>query len=358
MSPVTPTSVAAPPAAAPPAPATAGFDAEALAGHLAAVMPGFHGPVAVAPISGGQSNPTFFVDSPSHRLVLRKQPGGQVLPSAHAVDREHRIQHALADSAVPVPRMVHFCADPAVIGTPFYVMERLDGRVFGDCGLAAAPVGERKAMYRSAADMLARLHRVDWRAVGLADYGRPDGYFERQVARWTRQWQQSRTRELAEVDALIDWLPRHFPASGAATIAHGDFRIGNLMFHPVEPRVIAVLDWELSTIGDPMADVAHFAVTWDTRPEEYGGLRGTDLAAQGLPERADFLNWYGAAGGRAEDFSPFHRVFALFRFAVIFEGIAARAKNGNAASEGAERVGRLSENYARRAVELITTGAA
>ncbi|MFG1349773.1 phosphotransferase family protein [Xanthobacter autotrophicus] len=350
--------VAPTPVAAPPGSAAAGFDAPTLARHLAAAVPGFCGPVEVVPISGGQSNPTYFVDSPSHRLVLRKQPGGPVLPSAHAVDREHRIQHALADSDMPVPRMVHFCADPAVIGTPFYVMERLDGRVFGDCGLAAAPVAERKAMYRSAAQMLARLHGVDWRAAGLGDYGRPDGYFERQVARWTRQWQQSRTRELAEVDQLIDWLPRHFPPSGAATIAHGDFRIGNLMFHPVEPRVIAVLDWELSTIGDPMADVAHFGVTWDTKPDEYGGLRGIDLAAEGLPDRGDFLGWYGAAGGRAEDFVPFHRVFALFRFAVIFEGISARARNGNAASEGAESVGRLSENYARRAVELISTGAA
>ena len=356
MSPVVPPPVVPPPVAPTLAPAAAGFDAAALTRHLAAIVAGFCGPAAVEPISGGQSNPTFFVTSPSHRLVLRKQPGGQVLPSAHAVDREHRIQHALRGSDVPVPRMVHFCADPAVIGTPFYVMERLDGRVFSDCGLAAAPVGERKAMYRSAAEMLAGLHGVDWRAVGLGDYGRPDGYFERQVARWTRQWQQSRTRELAEVDALIDWLPRHFPASGAPTIAHGDFRIGNLMFHPVEPRVIAVLDWELSTIGDPMADVAHFGVTWDTRPEEYGGLRGIDLAVEGLPGRGEFLGWYGAAGGRAEDFAPFHRVFALFRFAVIFEGIAARARNGNAASEGAERVGRLSENYARRAVELITSG--
>ncbi|MBP2231054.1 aminoglycoside phosphotransferase (APT) family kinase protein [Azospirillum agricola] len=335
---------------------TNGFGTAELERHLAGAVPSFQGPITLERISGGQSNPTFFVTSPTHRLVLRKQPAGTVLPSAHAVDREHRIQEALRGSDVPVPRMVHFCGDASVIGTPFYVMERLDGRVFADCRLAEAPREERAAMYRSAAEMLARLHAVDWRAAGLDGYGRPDGYFERQVARWTRQWTQSRTRELPEIERLIEWLPRHFPAAGPATIAHGDFRIGNLMFHPTEPRVVAVLDWELSTIGDAMADVAHFALTWETRPDEYGGLLGEDLAAQGLPSQADFLSWYGAAGGRAERFTLFHTVFALFRFAVIFEGIADRARNGNAASAEAADVGRLSANFARRAVELTGGG--
>ncbi|MBA4790258.1 MAG: phosphotransferase family protein [Rhizobiales bacterium] len=329
----------------------------ALEHHLAAAVPGFAGPICVDYISGGQSNPTFFVDSPTHRLVLRKQPGGEVLPSAHAVDREHRVQAALAGSDVPVPPMVHFCADPSVIGTPFYVMGRVEGRVFAACDLADAGEDERRAIYRSAAQTLARLHAVDWRAAGLGDYGRPDGYFERQVARWTRQWQASRTRDLPEVDRLIHWLPRHFPDAGGATIVHGDFRIGNLMIHPTEPRVVAVLDWELSTIGDPMADIAHFGVAWDTRPEEYGGLLGLDLPALDLPGREDFLSWYGAAGGRAERFCGFHRIFALFRYAVIFEGIAARAQNGNAASSEAAAVGRLSQNFARHAVALIDAGA-
>ncbi len=339
-------------------PAPPGIDARALEAHLASAVGGFEGPVELRRISGGQSNPTFFVDSPSHRLVLRKQPEGAVLPSAHAVDREHRVQAALADSGVPVPRMVHFCADASVIGTPFYIMQFLDGRIFADCDLAPAAPGERRQMYRSAAETLARLHAVDWRAAGLSDYGRPDGYFERQVARWTRQWRQSQTRNLPEVEHLIEWLPRHFPGPGLATrgpatIVHGDFRIGNLMMHPREPNVIAVLDWELSTIGDPMADVAHFSVAWDSRPDEYGGVAGLDLVAQGLPDRREFLAWYAAAGGRAEAFVDFHRIFALFRFAVIFEGIAARAKHGNAASEGAAEVGRLSQNFARRAVEII-----
>ncbi|GGF15293.1 aminoglycoside phosphotransferase [Aliidongia dinghuensis] len=333
-----------------------GFSTDDLERHLIRTLPSFRGPAALERISGGQSNPTFFIESPSHRLVLRKQPAGQVLQSAHAVDREHRIQSVLRDTAVPVPGMVHFCADASVIGTPFYVMERMDGRVFPDCALSSAPAGERAAMYRSAAEMLARLHAIDWRAAGLEGYGRPDGYFERQVARWTKQWQQSRTRDLPEVEQLICWLPQHFPAPGPATIVHGDFRIGNLMFHPHEPRVVAVLDWELSTIGDPMADLAHFAITWETRPEEYGGLMGEDLAAQGLPTQADFLAWYADAAGAAERLTHFHSVFALFRFAVIFEGIAARARHGNATSAEAEEVGRLSVNFARRALDLIARG--
>lgn len=330
-----------------------GLNGETLERHLTEVVPGFAGPVTVERTSGGQSNPTFFLTSPTHRLVLRKQPGGEILPSAHAVDREYRIQRALADTGMPVPRMIDFCNDPAVIGTPFYVMDRLEGRVFGDCALAAAPVGDRRAMYRSAAEMLARLHAVDWRAVGLGDYGRPDGFFERQVARWSKQWERSRTRDLPDVERLIDWLPRHVPQSGTASIAHGDFRIGNLMFHPQEPRVVAVLDWELSTIGDPMADLAHFSMGWETSPDEYGGLLGEDLDALGLPRREEFLSWYAQAGGRAEGFTIFHRIFALFRFAVIFEGIAARAQAGNAASDEAETVGRLSANFARRAAHLI-----
>lgn len=338
-------------------PVPSGINPHALEAHLASAVRGFEGPIEVRRISGGQSNPTFFVDSPSHRLVLRKQPEGAVLPSAHAVDREHRVQAALADSGVPVARMVHFCADASVIGTPFYVMQFLDGRIFADCDLAEAAPSERRQMYRSAAETLARLHAVDWKASGLSDYGRPDGYFERQVARWTRQWRQSQTRNLPEVEHLIEWLPQHFPRSGPATIVHGDFRIGNLMMHPKAPQVIAVLDWELSTIGDPMADVAHFCVAWDSRPDEYGGIAGLDLAALGLPERGEFLAWYAAAGGRADAFAAFHRIFALFRFAVIFEGIAARAKHGNAASEGAAEVGRLSQNFARRAVEIIAGAA-
>lgn len=335
----------------------AGLDTVALERHLTAEVADFCGPVTVDRINGGQSNPTFFVTSPSHRLVLRKRPDGPLLPSAHAVDREYRVQAALMESGVPVPRMVHFCADPSVIGTQFYVMQRLDGRIFDNCGLAAVPRAERGPMYQAAADMLARLHAVDWRGIGLGDYGRPDDYFARQLARWTRQWAEARTRDLPDIDFLQDWLSRHLPVSGPPGIVHGDYRLGNLIFDPVEPKVIAVLDWELSTIGDPMADLAHFALAWDMRVDEYGGLIGLDLAQEGLPEREAFIAAYAASGGRTDGFSTFHRVFALFRFAVIFEGIAVRAQQGNAANDEGEKVGRLSVNFARRAVEIITAEA-
>ncbi|MFE1602845.1 phosphotransferase family protein [Methylobacterium sp. ID0610] len=336
----------------------AGLDAAALERHLAASIRDFSGPLALTRISGGQSNPTFFVDTPTHRLVLRKQPDGAVLPSAHAIDREYRIQAALLGRGVPVPRVMSFCSDATVIGTPFYVMERVEGRVLADCGLGPLPKAERRHVYGEAARMLARLHAVDWRAAGLSDYGRPDGYFERQMARWTRQWQQSRTRDLPAIDRLLDWLPRHLPQGGVPGIVHGDYRLGNLMLHPTTPRLAAVLDWELSTIGDPMADLAHFCLAWDMRVDESGGLLGLDLDAEGLPTREEVVAAYAAEGGRTEGFGLFHRVFALFRFAVIHEGIAARAKAGNAASDEAAQVGKLSENFAQRAVDVIAGAAA
>jgi aminoglycoside phosphotransferase (APT) family kinase protein len=203
------------------------------------------------------------------------------------------------------------------------------------------------------AGTLARLHRVDWRAVGLADYGRPEGYFARQIARWSKQWELSRTREIPEIDALIAWLPAHSPEDRVAAICHGDYRMGNLMFHPAEPRVIAVLDWELSTLGNPLADAAFSALAWQSRPEWYGGLMGLDLEALGIPAMEDYLGAYYREAGSAERVEPFHLVFSLFRFAVILEGIAARARAGNAAGENAGAVGELSVAFARRAVEIV-----
>ena len=330
------------------------FDPARLQGYLKARLPGLEGAMSVEAIGGGQSNPTFFLRFRSGDVVLRKQPSGELLPSAHAVDREYRVQKALGASGVPVPRMLHSCEDRAVIGTLFYVMEALDGRVTQNSAIPDVSPDERAAMYDSMNDVLARLHRVDWRSVGLEGFGRPGSYFERQINRWTRQWQASKTREIPEIERLIAWLPANLPAGDdETTIVHGDFRVGNLMFHPEEPRVIALLDWELSTLGHPLADLAFNCVLYHSTQEAYGGVLGLDLDALGIPGEDAYVRRYCERTGREDGITAFHLAFAMFRFAVIFEGIAKRARIGTAASADAERVGRLSGFFARRACELI-----
>ncbi|MBK0114046.1 phosphotransferase family protein [Delftia sp. S67] len=305
-------------------------------------------------IGGGQSNPTFFVTfEQGPQLVLRKQPPGELLKSAHAVDREFRILRALKDTAVPVPEALLFCEDRDVVGTPFYVMKRLQGRVMSDYALPGIAPEERRDYLFAMADTLAALHAVDWAAVGLADYGRPGNFFERQIARWSRQWQASKTAENPDIERLISWLPAHVPAGDETTIAHGDFRLGNLMFHPTEPRVIAVLDWELSTLGHPLADAAYSSLPWLTHPDVFEGIRGVDLSALQLPTQGEYLARYVTASGRTEPVQAFHHIFSLFRFAVILEGITARARAGNAAAHNAVAVGGLSSRFARYAAELI-----
>jgi aminoglycoside phosphotransferase (APT) family kinase protein len=333
--------------------AALGFDPDRLAGYLRARLPGLAGAMTALPIAGGQSNPTFRLRFADRDLVLRKQPAGELLPSAHAVDREFRIQQALAGSGVPVPRMEHFCDDRAVIGTLFYIMEALDGRVFKDPALPGLEPCERAAIYDSMNEVLARLHVVDWRAIGLEGFGRPGSYFARQINRWTRQWQASKTREIPEIEQLIAWLPEHVPARDETTIVHGDYRLGNLMLHPREPCVIALLDWELSTLGHPLADLAYNCVVYRAAADDYGGLLGLDLEALGIPSEQDYVARYCARTGRADGITPFHLAFSMFRFAVIFEGIAARARAGIAAAADAEEVGKLSVVYARRACTLI-----
>lgn len=305
-------------------------------------------------IAGGQSNPTYFITGGPRRMVLRTKPSGPVLPSAHAIDREYRIMRALAGTGVAVPAMLDYCDDTTVIGTPFYLMERLDGRVFHDSALPGLAPATRAAVYREMAETLAALHNVDWLAADLADYGRPGNYFARQVARWSKQWSLSKTRELADIDFLIGWLSQNIPPDDTTTIVHGDFRLGNLMFHPTEPRVVGVLDWELSTLGHPLADLAHSAMIWRSSPQEYGGILGLDVERRGIPTLQGYCAAYREAGGRGE-LKPFHLAFALFRFAVIFEGIAARARDGSAAADNAAEVGPLAERFAARAVETIRT---
>jgi aminoglycoside phosphotransferase (APT) family kinase protein len=331
------------------------FDISALERYLTLTIDGFYGPIRLERISGGQSNPTYFVTSGSDRFVLRKQPPGPLLPSAHAIDREYRVLTALKETGVPVPPTVLYCEDAGIIGTPFYLMERLDGRVFHDTALPGVPPAERASMYRSMAETLARLHNVDPRAIGLSDFGRHEGYFARQISRWSRQWQTARTREDAHIEALIDWLPGHIPADETLAIVHGDFRIGNLMFHQTEPRVIAILDWELSTLGHPLADLAHVLMAWESRPEEYGGITGLDLATMGIPEAHTFEETYYNVASHTQRLTAFHRAFAMFRWSLIFEGIAFRARSGSAAGANAGTVGLLAEIFAKKAFEHSRT---
>ena len=334
------------------------FDPARLEAHLRDRIPGLAGPLRVERIAGGQSNPTFFVTSATHRLVLRKQPPGPLLPSAHAVDREHRVIAALRDTAVPVPEVLLFCDDRSVVGTPFYVMARLDGRVFHDCALPGCSPTERRAIYRGKAETLAALHAVDPAARGLGDYGRPKGYYARQVRRWSEQWRMARTRQDPAIERLIAWLPDNVPEDHRTGIAHGDYRIGNLMVAPDGPGILAVLDWELSTLGPPLADLAHSCIAWHSAPDQYGGLLGLDLAALGIPSQAEYEADYGAALARhgvaaGPGLSGFHMAFALFRWSMIFEGIAARAKAGNAASADAGRVGALAAEFGARAAAFM-----
>lgn len=329
------------------------FDPARLHSFLRSRLPGLSGPIRLERIGGGQSNPTFFLSYDNRRMVLRKKPGGEVLPSAHAVDREYRVMRALANSGLPVPEMVLFHSNPDVIGTPFYLMERLEGRVFTDNTLPGMAPGERGAIYLAMAENMALLHALDWRALGLVDFGRAGGFFERQLRRWTQQWELSRTRGNPAVDELLAWLKANLPADDTTTLTHGDFRLGNLMFHPTEARVVGVLDWELSTLGHPLADIAFNTVAWRTLPSEYGGLRDLDLTALGIPAEHDYLAHYYTHAGRDLRAGPFHWAFAFMRWAVIFEGIAARARSGNAVADDAGEVGALSVAMARRGLESI-----
>jgi aminoglycoside phosphotransferase (APT) family kinase protein len=333
------------------------FDPDRLRAFLAERLPDLAGPMRLERISGGQSNPTYLIGFANRDLVLRKRPAGPTLPSAHAVDREFRVLDALARTDVPVPRPLLFHGQDDVIGTPFYLMERLRGRVFHDSALPGLAPGERGALYRSMAETLARLHAVDPAAVGLADFGRPSNYFERQIARWSRQWAESPSTDIPALDWLVDWLPAHRPGDdGHVAIAHGDFRLGNLMVHPTEPRVIGILDWELSTLGHPLADLAYCCMPWHTGPDEYAGILGLDHVGLGIPDEPEFVAHYLAHAKPTGPLTAFHLAFALFRFAVIFVGIADRVRAGTAAGRNAAEVGHLARNFAGRARDVAQAG--
>jgi len=329
------------------------LDLPALETWLAERLPNESG-LKVERIGGGQSNPTWFLDWGTLRLVLRKKPSGQILPGAHAVEREFRVIDALNNAGPPVPKAYWLEEDPEILGAAFYLMERVEGRVFSDCALPGVDPAHRREMYLDMARTLARLHAVRPDEVGLADYGKPGDYFQRQIGRWTRQYQQQDDLRIAALDRLVEWLPANMPEDdGAIAIAHGDFRVGNMLFHPTEPKVVAVLDWELSTLGHPLGDLGFCVIPWHSAPDEYGGLIGVDWRELGIPERDEFVAEYMAHALPTSPLLPFHVAFALFRFSVIFVGIANRARLGNAASAEAADLGPLAERFACRAIEVI-----
>jgi aminoglycoside phosphotransferase (APT) family kinase protein len=314
---------------------------------------GIREPLAFERILGGQSNPTWFVNAGSQRLVLRMQPSGQLLPSAHALDRESRVIRALEGTSVAVPRVLVYSADRSVVGTTFYLMERIDGRVFPYARLDGVGAPERRAMYRTAAQMLAKLHAVDWERAGLSDYGKHEDYFGRQVRRWSRQWEASRRREIPDLDRLIAHLPNLLPKENPTTICHGDYRFGNLMYAPASSDVVGVLDWELSTLGDPMGDVGYFCMPYYMPSTEHEGIAGLDHAALGIPSQSELVADYNAALGVTRELLPFHIAFAFFRFAVIVAGIEDRAQRGNAAHPDAGKSFGRADQYSRIACELL-----
>lgn len=320
------------------------FDPAALESYLAAHIENFHGPVSITRFKGGQSNPTFLLETPAHRYVLRTKPGprSKLLPSAHAIEREFRVQSALAGSDVPVARMYGLCEDESIIGRAFYVMDHVDGRIFWDLSLPDASPAERAALYDELNRVISALHRVDPKAVGLADYGKSSNYVARQIERWTQQYDASRTVAIDAMDRLIEWLPAHIPADDhMVSLVHGDYRIDNVIFHPTEPRILAVIDWELSTLGHPMADFAYHLMSWHIRPDALPGLAGLDLASLGIPSEAAYTHAYERRSGRtAPGEWNFYLAYNLFRLAAILQGIAKRVQTGTASNARAVEYGR------------------
>jgi len=318
------------------------FDLSPLAHHLRSQLPGFDGELSAEQFTGGQSNPTYLLKAGDHRYVLRRKPPGVLLPSAHAVDREYRVMQALSRSAVPVPRLHLLCEDTAIIGSAFYVMDYVEGRTFWDPSMPGLAPRQRAELHDEMNRVIAALHQVDHVAAGLGDFGRTGHYLKRQIERWTRQYRASETDRIESMERLIEWLPAHIPQADETTLVHGDFRIDNLIFHPHEPRVLAVLDWELSTLGHPLADFAYHVMTWRVTPAEFRGLKGHDLPALGIPEEDPYVRAYCKRTGR--DSLPdwdYYMAFNMFRMAAILQGILARARQGSAASAEAEATGRL-----------------
>ncbi len=301
---------------------------------------GFPGHLTVEKFSGGQSNPTYKVCTENRDYVLRRKPPGVLFKGAHAIDREVRVLTSLEATGFPVPRVHGYCADESVIGTPFYVMDMVEGRIFWNASLPEVPRADRPAYFEAMNRTIAQLHAIDPDGIGLSDFGRGGNYFERQIARWSRQYlDDADAGRHPDMDRLLEWLPAHIPAGEETAIIHGDFRIDNMIFHPDEPRVVAVLDWELSTLGHPLADFTYNAMMYRVPPDIVAGLAGIDLAALNIPSEDEYVAAYCRNSGRSEiPHYQFYMVFNLFRLAAIFHGIKGRSIRGNAASpESAQR---------------------
>ena len=326
------------------------FDEARLASWMKDNVSGFSGPLTVRQFKGGQSNPSYRLDTPGHSYVLRRKPLGKLLPSAHAVDREFKVISGLHPTGFPVARPWALCTDDSVLGSFFYIMDNVDGRIFWNGTLPNSDPGERRAIYEAEISTLARLHQFDPATIGLADFGRPGNYFSRQIDRWTKQYKASETRRIDVVEKLIDWLPRTVPAQERISVVHGDYRIDNMIFDAREPRVAAVLDWELSTLGDPLADFTYFLSHWVMPPEGRSGLAGLDLADMGIPGMEEAVALYCRLTDRPglPDLN-WYFAYNMFRLACITQGIAGRVRDGTAASARAMEAGSRTEPLATAA---------
>jgi aminoglycoside phosphotransferase (APT) family kinase protein len=338
------------------------FDVDRLTAYMQQHVEGFAGGLQVEQFKGGQSNPTFMLtDAKGKRYVMRRKPPGNLLPSAHAVDREYKVITALAKTDVPVAKTYALCEDLDVIGTMFYIMDCVDGRVMWDPKSAGSSNEERAAIFDEMNRVIAAMHSVDPVAIGLGDYGKPGSYVERQVGRWTKQYKAAEIDPIPAADNLIDWLPQHIPASDEARIVHGDYRLDNVMFHPTEPRIVAVLDWELSTLGHPLVDFAYHCMTWRMPADQSRGLGGVDIASLGIPSESDYVKLYMKRVGRSLDEIPspaewnYYMVFNMFRLVGILQGIAKRAQQGNASSAEAVAAGARARPLAEQAWALAQT---
>lgn len=333
------------------------FDEAKLDAWMREHVDGYSGSLQVRQFKGGQSNPTFWLADQERQYALRKKPPGKLLQSAHMVDREYRVMHALRDTAVPTATMYALCEDDSVIGTSFFIMEYVEGRIFWNVQLPKLAPAERSAMYEELARVLAAIHSVDLEATGLSDYGRPDAYVARQVKRWSKQYLASQTADLAPMNTLMEWLPANIPGDEATTLVHGDYRLDNLIFHATEPRALAVIDWELSTLGHPLCDLAYTCMLYDVMLPKIGGLGGVDFEATGIPSEAAFVARYCELTGR--DGVPdlnYYKAFSLFRLAAIAQGVYKRSIDGNASSTEASMFGAAVPHLAGIACGLVGIG--